>query len=110
MNQAVKKGGFNAGDIVTVINEHDIMHGLQGEVVRTYIDDDNTCELMVFVKFHVNVSGYRNDLRRIGEYYEGIHSSSGKGTFTYQDRSPNQSSIRLDNGYTEENRQKIGLQ
>jgi hypothetical protein len=62
--------GFETGDIVTVINKRDIMYKFQGEVKSTYVDDEDTNEIMVVVKFHVKVVGDRPDLRRVGDYYE----------------------------------------
>jgi hypothetical protein len=101
--------GFETGDIVTVINERDIMYKFQGEVKSTYVDDEDTNEIMVVVRFHVKVVGDRPDLRRVGDYYEGIKSSAGPMTFEYMNRNPDISSIRVDEGYTKANKLKLGL-
>lgn len=110
MNNTVKELSFKPGNIVTVVNKKDIMCGLQGEVVTTYLDDENTFLLLVVVRFHKKIVGdNRGELRLVGDYYEGIKSDLGPMTFTYQDKSPHPSSIRLDDGYTEENKQKTEL-
>lgn len=111
MNQAVTKPCFKAGEVVTVTNEKDIMYGLQGEVDYSFFDDHESFANLVLVRFHKAIAGPRGQgLRLVGDYYEGIKSSKGPMTFTYQDRSPEGSSIRLDpDGYTEENKRKIQL-
>lgn len=111
MNDVTGERPFESGNIVTVTNEKDIMYGLQGEVAYCFFDDLESFSTLALVKFHKGVVGERGQgLRLVGDYYEGIRSPKGPMKFAYQDRSPKPSSIRVDaNGYTEENKQKLGL-
>lgn len=102
--------GIRKGSIVTVINKDDIMFGLQGEVTKHFFDDECDHVTYALVRFHKDIVGRRDELRLIGNYYEGVRCHGSDWIpFGYQDRSPAPSSIRLDpKGYTKVNLSKIG--